>query len=292
MIWLVGNKGMLGSDVEKLLQDASLEYFATDMDLDITNKNVINEFIKDKSIDWIINCAAYTAVDNAEDNKELAFAVNADAVKNLAEITKEKNAKIIHISTDYVFSGDKDGEYLESDDTNPQGVYGASKLKGEENIKDILDEFFILRTAWLYGVNGNNFVYTMIKLFNSRDELKVVEDQYGSPTFSIDLANVIVKIISDNSIKYGIYHFTNEGKTNWFAFANEILKKANQKEIFNKEVKIIPCNSDEFPTKAKRPKNSFLSKQKIKDNINIDIRKWQDALDDFLDIATTSKKFD
>lgn len=292
MIWLVGNKGMLGADVEAILKEKSLEYIATDMDLDITDENAVKDFTKDKAVNWIINCAAYTAVDNAEDDKDLAFKVNADAVKNLANVAKEKNAKIIHISTDYVFSGDKDGEYLEDDNTNPQSVYGDSKLKGENNIAELTDQFFILRTAWLYGVNGKNFVYTMINLFKSRDELKVVNDQFGSPTFSNDLAEALIKIIEDDSNKYGIYHFTNEGRTNWFLFASEILNKAKEKNIINKNVSILPVDSSQFPTKAKRPQNSYLSKEKIKNNISVNIRTWQDALDDFLNKAINNKKFE
>ena len=207
IIWLIGNKGMLGMEVELLLKQKGLAYVATDQEVDITNLERLLCFAEDKPIKWIVNCAAYTAVDKAEDEPELAFKINAEGPKNIAEIAREKNAKLIHISTDYVFDGKKEGAYNENDATNPIGVYGKSKHQGECYIQNKLPEHFILRTAWLYGRHGNNFVKTMIRLFRERDGISIVGDQHGSPTHAPDLAQAIVKIMQINSKAYGIYHF-------------------------------------------------------------------------------------
>ena len=229
MIWLIGNKGMLGSDLEIKVRDAGIEYFASDIEIDITNIESMRKYLKDKKIKWIINCSAYTAVDKAEDEPEKAFKINSEGVLNIARLAKENNAVLIHISTDYVFDGNKEGAYTEEDKTNPVGVYGKSKLEGERNIVKALPEYFIIRTAWLYGRNGNNFVHTMLRLFSDRNELKVVQDQFGSPTNAKDLADVIVNIVKNNSDKHGIYNFTNNGRTNWYEFASTIYELAREK---------------------------------------------------------------
>ena len=282
MIWLIGNKGMLGSDVEALLQKKSSEYIASDKEVDICDIEQLRRFAGDKKISWIVNCSAYTAVDKAEDETEAAFRINGDGVKNIALIAIEKKAKLIHISTDYVFDGTKNGPYCETDKTNPAGAYGKSKLKGEEYIRETISEYFIIRTAWLYGKNGNNFVYTMLKLFKERDEVRIVQDQWGSPTYSPDLANAILKIISDDSNKFGIYNFTNDGKTNWYEFASEIYKLALKNNILQKQLKLTPITTAEYPTKAKRPSNSYLSKDKIKEELSVECRDWKAALNDFI----------
>jgi len=197
--------------------------------------------------------------------------------------------RLIHISTDYVFDGrqKKEGSavaYREDDKTNPINIYGRSKLAGEEEIKNILEKYFIIRTAWLYGLKGNNFVYTMLRLFKERDLVKVVEDQWGSPTYTADLAGAILKIIEDDSVSYGIYHFTNEGMTSWHEFARTIYKKAKKLGLIedNKKVEIQPIKTEDYPTKALRPRYSVLSKEKIKREFNIKIRDWNNALEDFL----------
>ena len=224
MIWLVGNKGMLGREVESLPQNKELPYIASDQEIDITNLDELRIFSADKPISWIINCAAYTAVDKAEDEPvpDLAFKINAAGPHNIAEIANNKGAKLIHLSTDYVFDGTKTGAYVETDPPHPLGVYAQSKYQGEVNFAETLSEYFIIRTAWLYGKQGNNFVTTMLRLFKERDEVSVVGDQWGSPTYAPDLAAVILKIISLNSDAYGIYNFTNEGKITWYDFAQEI----------------------------------------------------------------------
>ena len=282
MIWLIGNKGMLGNDVEEVLGKNNEKYIASDIDVDITNYYELESFVRRKGIDWIINCSAYTAVDKAEDEPEKAFRINADGALNIAKIAKLKGSKLIHISTDYVFDGQKKEPYIEEDEPNPLGVYGKSKLEGERNVKSILNDYFIIRTAWLYGKNGNNFVYTMLRLFDERDEVKVVSDQFGSPTHTVDLAWLIYEITKKNSKEYGIYHFTNEGKISWYDFAKRIYDISREMGIVKREVKIIPISTNEYPTKAKRPINSYLSKEKVKKIFNLNIRSWNEALRDFL----------
>jgi len=283
MIWLIGNKGMLGTEVETLLKNEGLPYIATDQEIDISNIDELQKFAQSKPINWIVNCAAYTAVDKAEDEPELAFKINADGPQNIAAIAKQKGAKLIHISTDYVFDGTKKDAYTETDAPNPLGVYGASKLLGEDNIKKTLNEYFILRTAWLYGKYGNNFVYTMLRLFKERDEIRVVGDQYGSPTYAPDLAVAILAILHCNSDAYGIYHFTNEGKITWYDFAREIHRICNLTQNTKlKTQNLRNILSKDYPIKAKRPQNSCLSKKNIEKTFNINIRPWQNGLNDFL----------
>jgi len=282
MNWLIGNRGMLGSDVEKTLKENNMDFIATDLEVDITDFDKLQNFTKNKNINWIINCSAYTLVDKAEDQPELAFKINAEGVLNIARIAKDLNSKLIHISTDYVYDGKKENPYVEEDKTNPLGVYGKSKLEGEKNIINVFINYFIIRTAWLYGQNGNNFVYTMLRLFKNNNVVKVVSDQWGSPTYTKDLAQIILNIIKNKSINYGVYHFTNNGKTNWWEFAKEIYLKAKSLKLIDRAIDILPIKTEEYPTKAIRPKNSYLSKEKIKKVLDVDIRNWKNALDDFL----------
>jgi len=287
MIWLIGNKGMLGSDVEKLLKVRSLTYWASDREVDIIDYKALEKFGKDKKIKWIINCSGYTKVDKAEEEIDEVLRINQDGVRNIALFSANRQIRLIHISTDYVFDGrQKAGAvaYEEDDKTSPINIYGKSKLAGEEEIKNILEEYFIIRTAWLYGVQGNNFVYTMLRLFKEKDLVKVVDDQWGSPTYSVDLAGAILKIIEDNFINYGIYHFTNEGVTNWYEFARTIYKKAKRLGLIegNKKIEIQPIKTGDYPTAARRPRYSVLSKDKIKKEFNLKLRNWDEALEDFL----------
>lgn len=287
MIWLIGNNGMLGNDVEKLLKERGLTYWASDKEVDISDYKALEKFGKDKKIKWVINCAGYTKVDKAEEEIDEAFRINKDGARNIALFSAKRQIRLIHISTDYVFDGRQEGGavvYREDDKTNPINIYGKSKLAGEEEIKKILEKYFIIRTAWLYGAKGNNFVYTMLRLFKERDLVKVVENQWGSPTYIADLAGAILKIIEDNSVSYGIYHFTNEGMTNWYEFARTIYKKAKRLELIerNKKVEIQPIKTEDYPTAARRPRFSVLSKEKIKKEFNLKIRDWDKALEDFL----------
>ena len=294
MIWLIGNKGMLGQEVEKLFKRKRLSYLASDKEVDITNYQILQEFTKNIELAWIINCSGYTDVDKSEKEIEKAFQINRDGVKNISRIATEKQAKLIHISTDYVFNGEKNMHlsYTEDDKTEPINLYGESKLAGEREIKENLKKYFIIRTAWLYGRGGKNFVSTMLKLFKEKEEIRVVSDQWGSPTYTVDLAEVIVEIINNDSDKFGIYHFTNEGVTNWYEFAREIYRKSKKLGIIdsNKEVGIRGIETKEYPTPAQRPKWSLLSKEKIKRELSLDIRNWEDALEDFLSFLSLRTK--
>ena len=275
-ILVTGANGMLAKAVRNELKDEEL--ILTDVaELDITNLEAVREFIKVNKPEYIINCAAYTAVDKAEEQLELARKVNAEGPKNLAIAANEEDCTLIHISTDYVFGGDKDVKeiYTEEEEKNPVTVYGITKLEGERNIIDACFKYYIFRTAWLYG-DGNNFVRTMIKLGQEKDELNVVADQHGSPTYAVDLASIIHQAI-EKGIPYGVYHTTNQGFTTWFDFTKLIFEKANI------SCKVNPVTTEEFPRPAKRPLNSQLSKDKIlKEGINIPT--FEDALDRYLKV--------
>jgi len=283
MIWLIGNKGMLGSEVEKLLIAGKLDYFATDNEVDITNIKSLETFIQTKDQPhWIINCAAYTAVEKAESEKETAFAINGMGPKNIAKIARNNSSKLIHISTDYVFDGSKDEAYTETDATHPLNVYGASKLEGEVNIQKTTNNYFILRTSWLFGKNGPNFVRTILRLFEEKNEIPVVSDQFGSPTYAPDLAKQIVEIIAQDSEQYGIYHITNEGRASWDTFAAAIYELASKHGLIDNEVMIKEVSTTEYPSKITRPLNSYLSKEKFKETFTSDIRDWKTALEDYI----------
>lgn len=275
-ILVTGANGMLAKAVRNELKDEEL--ILTDVaELDITNLEAVREFIKVNKPEYIINCAAYTAVDKAEEQLELARKVNAEGPKNLAIAANEEDCTLIHISTDYVFGGDKDVKeiYTEEEEKDPVTVYGITKLEGERNIIDACFKYYIFRTAWLYG-DGNNFVRTMIKLGQEKDELNVVADQHGSPTYAVDLASIIHQAI-EKGIPYGVYHTTNQGFTTWYDFTKLIFEKANI------SCKVNPVTTEEFPRPAKRPLNSQLSKDKIlKEGINIP--SYEDALDRYLKV--------
>jgi len=289
MIWLIGNKGMLGSDVEKLLKERGLVYWASDKEVDIGDYKALEKFGKDMKIKWVINCAGYTKVDKAEEEINEAFRINKDGVRNIALFSVKRQIRLIHISADYVFDDQQEGSvvaYREDDKTNPINIYGKSKVAGEEEIKNILEKYFIIRTAWLYGLRGNNFVYAMLRLFKERNVVKVVKDQLGSPTYSADLAGAILKIIEDDSVSYGIYHFTNEGVVSWYKFSQTIYKKAKRLGMIedDKKVEIQSIKTEEYPTVARRPRYSVLSIDKIKRKFNLKIRNWDEALEDFLSL--------
>ena len=275
-ILITGANGMLAKAVRNELKDEEL--ILTDVaELDITNLEAVREFVKENKPEYIINCAAYTAVDKAEEQEELARKVNAEGPKNLAIAANEEDCTLIHISTDYVFGGDKDVKeiYTEEEEKNPVTVYGITKLEGERNIIDACFKYYIFRTAWLYG-DGNNFVRTMIKLGQEKDELNVVADQHGSPTYAVDLASIIHQAI-EKGIPYGVYHTTNQGFTTWYDFTKQIFEKSGI------SCKVNPVTTEEFPRPAKRPYNSQLSKEKIlKEGIHIP--SYEDALDRYLKV--------
>ena len=274
-ILVTGGNGQLAScikDVEKQYDDLNIIY--TDhLELDICNLNQIQTFFKSNpQIDYCINCAAYTAVDKAETEAEKAFEINATGAKNLAQVCNDHAAILIHVSTDFVFDGEKNEPYTETDVANPISVYGASKLQGEVEIQQALKEYFIIRTSWLYSEYGNNFMKTMLRLAETRDGISVVSDQIGTPTYAGDLAEIIIQIINTKTEKYGIYHYSNEGVASWFEFAKEIFKLTKNK------IKVNPIPSIEYLTPAKRPKYSVLDKKKIIDVFKIDIPFWRESL--------------
>ncbi len=286
MIWLVGNKGMLGTEVEALLRRAGAPYFATDREMDITNPGIPRAFLKKRDIlrlDWIVNCAGYTAVDQAEDEPEKAFSLNVEGPRNLAKAARDTGASLLHISTDYIFNGEKTGDYVEDDPPAPMSVYGKSKLEGEKAVREEWEKHFIVRTAWLYGRNGKNFVDTMLRLFREKKRVKVVDDQRGNPTYARDLAEAITAIVTRDSRKFGTYHFTNEGRTSWFDFARAIFDAAIPLGLADPGVDVKPVPTQEYPTKAARPKNSCLSKDRIRRELGIDPRDWRDALQNYLE---------
>lgn len=240
--------------------------------LDITKKEEIVSFFKNYEIDYCINCAAYTAVDKAEIETELAKNVNEKGAQYLAEICYDFKAILIHISTDFVFDGKSYAAYTEIHKANPLSVYGSTKLQGEIAIAKATEKHFIIRTSWLYSEYGNNFLKTMLRLGDEKDELSIVADQIGTPTYAGDLAKLILKIIMDNNTNFGMYHYSNEGVASWYGFAQAIFNETQNK------IKIIPIKTTEYPTPAKRPEFSVMDKSKIKKNLNIEIPYWRDSL--------------
>ena len=285
-VLVTGSKGMLGTELSLLLEKSGCPFLGTDRELDITDTAELGKFVKDQSFNWIINCAAYTAVDKAEDDGENCRRLNAQGAGNIAACAKSIGANLVHISTDYVFNGLGKRPYTEEDTTDPTGVYGLTKRDGELAVQENTPRSYIIRTAWLYGRHGNNFVHTMLRFMNERDEIKVVNDQRGSPTWTFDLAEAIMTIIktaeSGKNVPYGIYHFTDEGEITWYDFANEIYKQGRSLGILTKDCAVKPCSSAEYPAKVKRPAYSVLDKSKIKSALGIEIPAWDKSLKDFL----------
>ena len=274
-VLVTGSNGQLASCIKDLAkQYDGLNFIYTDYkELDICDLNQVNTFFESHSkTHYCINCAAYTAVDKAETEVDKAFEINADGAKNLAIACREFDAILIQISTDFVFDGGKKEPYSETDVAKPIGVYGASKLQGEQEIIKILETYFILRTSWLYSEYGTNFMKTMLKLAETRDEISVVSDQIGTPTYAGDLADVILKIITSNTKSFGLYHYSNEGEASWYDFAKAIF------EASNIEIKLNPIKTSAYPTPAKRPLFSVMEKTKIKETLNIEIPFWRETV--------------
>ena len=278
-ILVTGSNGQVGSEIKELASNYNYNFFFTTRDdIDITSKDSIKEFCQTNSINVIINCAAYTAVDKAQSDIENADLVNRKAVKKLSIVAKELNIKLIHISTDYVFDGKNFKPYVEEFQTNPQSIYGKTKLDGENELLDINPlNSIIIRTSWVYSYYGNNFVKTMLRLGKEKEELGVIFDQVGTPTYAKDLAITILNIVPqiENS-KVEIYNYSNEGVLSWYDFAKEIMKMAKL------NCKINPIETYQYPTPAKRPHFSLLNKSKIKSKFNLEIPYWKDGLDDCL----------
>ena len=274
-VLVTGSNGQLASCIKDLAkQYDGLNFIYTDYkELDICDLNQVNTFFKsNKKIDYCINCAAYTAVDKAESDVEKAFEINANGAKNLAIACREFDAILIQISTDFVFDGEKKEPYTETDVAKPISVYGASKLQGEIEIKQILETYFILRTSWLYSEHGVNFMKTMLRLAETRDEISVVSDQIGTPTYAGDLADVILKIISSKNTNFGLYHYSNEGVASWYDFAKTIFEASNLK------IKLNAIKTEAYPTPAKRPFYSVMDKEKIKTSLGVETPHWRDGL--------------
>lgn len=279
-ILVTGANGQLGQafyEIAPAYHDLHFIWVSKE-ELDITSKKDIETFFNPDSFHGVINCAAYTAVDKAEAEPELAYLVNAKATKYLAEKTAQLQIPFVHISTDYVFDGNIASPRLETDLVNPIGVYGKTKLQGEEFALEANPQTIIIRTSWVYSKYGNNFVKTMLKLFHEKEEINVINDQVGSPTNAVDLAHAIAQILSKDNYSYGIYNFSNEGRCSWFDFALKI------KEISNASIKINPITSDSYPTLAKRPKYSLLDKTKIKNHYQLEIADWEESLEKELKI--------
>lgn len=278
-ILITGSKGQVGSELKELSINYPYRcYFTDKTELDITDFNALRKFIVQNDIDTIVNCAAYTAVDKAEGEYELADKINHLAVKNLAMLSNEFNIKLIHISTDYVFDGTSFKPYKEEDTTNPQGAYGQTKRDGEKAILEYnLENALIIRTSWVYSYYGSNFVKTMLRLGKEKESLGVIFDQIGTPTYAKDLAKTILEIIPKiQNSKLSICHYSNEGVLSWYDFAKEIMRMAKL------PCKINPIETCQYPTPAKRPHYSLLNKAKIKKEFNIEIPYWKDGLDDCL----------
>ena len=273
-ILVTGANGQLGREFQQLdIYYPTYSFlFLTKEQLSITDEYSVNDFFKNNPIDICINCAAYTAVDKAETERETAIVVNATAVGYLAKACKIYKAKFIHISTDYVFNGTAHTPYLENQQTDPVNFYGQTKLSGEQNALKENEETIIIRTAWVYGNFGNNFVKTMLRLMKEKESIGVVNDQYGCPTYAADLANAIMQIITSNNFIAGIYHYSNKGKISWYDFAKEISLQINSHCIVN------GISTLEFPTPAARPFYSVLDTTKIADTFNIIIPEWKDSL--------------
>ena len=276
-ILVTGVKGQLGHDVMNELAKRGHTGIGVDVEeMDITHAKKVNEVIRASEVEAVIHCAAYTAVDAAEDQVELCRKINAEGTENIAKVCKVLDIKMMYISTDYVFDGEGTRPWEPDDERHPLNVYGLTKYEGELAVEKYLDKFFTIRIAWVFGVNGKNFIKTMLKLSETHDELNVVDDQIGSPTYTYDLAVLLVDMIETE--KYGRYHATNEGLCSWYEFACEIFRQAGR------DVKVNPVSSDEFPTKAKRPHNSRMDKSKLTENGFTPLPAWQDALKRYLEI--------
>ncbi len=290
-ILITGSNGQLGNELQRIIATGraeigevsneikTSEVFALDVDrLDITNLQKVKTVLSEIKPDVVINCAAATNVDGCESNQDLAFRINAIGARNLAMIAEEIGAKLVQVSTDYVFSGVGNNPLTEFDLTAPYSVYGKTKLLGEEYVREFSSKYYIVRTAWLYGYVGHNFVYTMMKLGNMKDEISVVNDQLGNPTHANDLAYEILKLIETE--EYGIYHCTGKGECSWYDFASEIMKLADRK------CKVNPCTSEEYkemnPNAAKRPEYSSLDNMMLRCTIGDEMRDWKDALQSFM----------
>ena len=289
-ILVTGCKGQLGYDVSKELARRNDTTVAVDIEeMDITDKVTVENYISNTQVDAVIHCAAYTAVDAAEDNVELCRRINRDGTQNIANACKKNNLKMIYISTDYVFNGEGETPWTPDEKREPLNVYGQTKYEGELAVESTLDKCFIVRISWVFGLNGKNFVRTMLNLGKTHDKLTVVADQIGSPTYTADLAKLLCDMVHTD--KYGRYHATNEGVCSWFDFTKEIMKQASEYYPEYANVEVTPVSSNAYPTKAKRPSNSRMSKDKLTENGFNRLPTWQDALSRYLKELHENEQF-
>lgn len=274
-VLVTGVKGQLGHDVMNELAKRGYEGIGVDVEeMDITDREAVERVMREVHPDKVVHCAAWTAVDDAEDKEELCRKVNALGTENIARMCRKLSAPMIYLSTDYVFDGEGTRPWEPDDERHPLNVYGQTKYEGELAVEKYLDAYFIVRIAWVFGVNGKNFIKTMLRLSETHDTLTVVDDQVGSPTYTYDLARLLVDMLETE--KYGRYHATNEGLCSWYEFAKEIFRQAGR------EVKVLPVSSEEYPAKAKRPHNSRMNKEKLKEMGFTPLPSWEDALSRYL----------
>jgi len=311
MIWLIGCKGMLGSEIARQLNANKINWVGSDKEVDITNIEALDNFTEShdtaanrtgstvakgnlpSKITWIINCAGYTDVDKAEEEADIAKKINEDGARNIARAARHIGAKLIHISADYVFDGNADCPYTEESEKNPINTYGATKAAGEDAVQKEMTQYYIVRTAWLFGFKGKNFVHSITEQANTKESIRVVNDQKGCPTSAVDLASVIIKIImtsvnahklfgKNSALPYGIYQFTNSGETTWYDFAKKIYDCGKKYKRITQDCAINPCTSEEYQSIAKRPRYSVLCKDKIQKALKIKIPSWEDSLEKFI----------
>lgn len=282
-ILITGAQGQVGKELTHIANEKGFDVIAASRaELDITNSLQVDEYVAHCQPDIVINAAAHTAVDKAEDEQDLAFAINRDGSENLALACSKLTIPLLSISTDYVFDGNKTEPYSEDDTVSPLGVYGESKWQGEEAIRKNLNEYIILRVAWVFGAQGNNFVKTMLRLGQDRDELNVVADQFGGPSPAKNIAQTLIKLVEqyqkNNSLAWGTYHYCGKDKTTWYGFATEIFNQAFELGRLKKKIKVNPITTAEYPTAAERPSNSMLDCTKLKTSFGIDMPEWKEGL--------------
>ena len=277
MIWLIGNKGMLGTELSNLLSSRGMPFVGTDREVSILDPAALSAFAAGKGIGCIVNCAAYTAVDKAETEEDLARRLNADGPENIGRLAASIGARVVHVSTDYVFDGNGTSPYKEAEPVNPASAYGRTKAEGEARLVAVCPAVIIVRTAWLYGRHGPNFVSTMLRLMAEKDELGVVMDQKGTPTWAYDLSVALADVASAKAFPPGPYHFTNDGETTWYDFAVEIHRLGMELGVLKRDCRVKPLTTAEYGSKTRRPAYSVLAKDRIK-ALGIAVPGWKESL--------------
>ena len=287
-IWITGASGMLARDLSEQASMAGHICLGTDLDVDITDRVRVSNWLDTNPVDWVVNCAAYTAVDKAESDEERAFLINAKGPENLALETARRDIPIIHISTDYVLNGSAPDPLREDAPLDPRNAYGRTKAKGELRIATLNPKHWIIRTAWLYGIYGNNFVKTMLRLMSEKERMTVVDDQWGSPTWTVDLAHAILAVIGSGR-KPGIYHFSDDGRITWCTFAREIQRQALELGLLQREIPVEAVPSSAYPTPAVRPAWSVLDKSRIRRAFSVEVPAWEASLASYLQLEVAAR---